>query len=386
MKIVRVETRTLAAYWADLFGDMSKVPHHLLHPSANFSGSNPPRLGQSSTLVFIETDEGITGVGESWGLPEPRVVASVIEHLLRPVLLDRDPLATEQLWEAMYRRLQNSYLRGTLLEAMSGIDMALWDIKGKKLGLPVFRLLGGPLRDRIETYASPVPFMPPAEAAEKALEFTRRGFRTIKVKIGDGLKQDMERIKAVREAVGGDVGIVTDANCGYKVPEAVQAGHRLAEYGVRWLEEPVAFEDKAGLAEVRRSVAIAVVAGENEHTALGVMDLLLRRAVDAVQVNLTRCGGITGALRIAHLAHPFSIPMSPHGVGSAVGIAATLHLAAAVPNFTIYEYNQLLNPLRDELLKEPFVFKDSCLGVPDGPGLGIELDRKVLERFSLREQ
>ena len=333
MKITDVRIKNLVVKWADLFGDISRVPHYLLHPSANFSGPNPPRLGQFSTLIFIDTDEGLTGVGEAWGLPDPRVVGSIIEHLLKPLLVGKDPTAIEQLWEKMYGSMQNSHLRGTLLEAISGIDIALWDIKGKSLSLPIHRIMGGPIREDIETYASPVPFMPPKDAAEKALEFVKKGFKTIKMKIGAGIKKDLEDIKAVREALGPEIGIVTDANCGFSVPEAISIGRRLPDYDVKWLEEPVAVEDREGLAEVRRAVDLAVVAGENEHTVFGVLELLQRRAVDAVQVNITRCGGITGLRRIAELSSAFKIPVAPHGVGSAVGVAATLQALSATPNF-----------------------------------------------------
>jgi D-arabinonate dehydratase/D-galactarolactone cycloisomerase len=382
MKITDVRIKNLVVEWADLFGDISKVPYYLLHPSANFSGENPPRLGQFSTLIFIDTDEGLTGIGESWGLPDPRVVGSIIENMLKPLLVGKDPLAIEQIWQKMYGSMQNGHLRGTLLEAMSGIDIALWDIKGKYLNLPVYRLLGGPVRERIETYASPVPFVPPREAAEKALEFTGKGFKTIKLKIGAGIKKDLEGIKAVREAVGPEIGIVTDANCGFTVPDAISLGRRLPEYDVKWLEEPVSVEDKAGLAEVRRAVDVAVVAGENEHTVFGILDLLQLRAVDAVQVNITRCGGITGARKIAELAGAFKIPMAPHGVGSAVGVTATLHLLSAVQNCMIYEYNQLLNPLRDDLLTEPLDFREGYLHAPEKPGLGIELKKDLIKKYA----
>ena len=383
MKITNIRINNLVAKWADLFGDISKVPDSLLHPSANFSGENPPRLGQFSTLIFIETDEGITGVGEAWGLPDPRIVGSIIENMLKPILLGRDPLAIESLWQKMYASMQNSHMRGTLLEAISGIDIALWDIKGKYLNSPVYSLLGGPVRKKIETYASPVPFLQPSKAAEKALEFTEKGFKTIKLKIGAGIKHDISIVKAVRDATGPEVGIVTDANCGYTVPEAITVGRKLSEYDVLWLEEPVSVENKVGLAEVRSALDLAVVAGENEHTITGILELLQLRAIDAVQVNITRCGGITGTKKIAELANAFSIPIAPHGVGSAVGITATLQLLRATQNFMIYEYNQLLNPLRDELLTEPLNFSDGYLFTSEEAGLGLELNKDTINRFKI---
>ncbi len=383
MKITNVRVQNLVARWDVLFGGADKVPNELLHPSANFSGSKPPRLGQFSTLVFVETDEGVTGVGEAWALPDPVVVSTVIEKRLAPMLLGRDPQSTEQIWEEMAGAWENAFLRGTLFEAMSGIDIALWDIKAKALGLPIHKVLGGPTRRRVATYASPVPLGAPEDGARRAREFVDKGFKAIKIKIGSSLERDIARIRAIQAEVGPEVMLVTDANGAYRVPNAVVMSRRLAEIGVSWLEEPVAVHDRAGLAEVRSKSEIAVVTGENEHTVEGVADLLRLKATDAVQINITRCGGITGARRIALAAAAHNVPMSPHGVGSAVGVAAVLQLLATIPNFWIYEYNQLLNPLRDTLLTEPIGFEDGELLVPDRPGLGVELNPEVLERFAV---
>lgn len=383
MKITHVHVRPMAVYWADVFGGEEKVPESFWRPSANFMGVRR-REGQFSTFVVVETDEGVSGLGEAWGLPDPLVSATIAERLLAPLLIGQDPYAIDHLWEQMYQSLHNGLPRPFVLEAMSGIDIALWDLKGKALGVPIARLLGGPHRTRIETYASPVPFLAPAAAAEKALSFIEKGFRSIKLKIGRGRAVDLAMVAAVRQAVGDDIRIVADANCGMTVPQAVQMGKALADYGVEWLEEPLPVTDRAGLAQVRHAIDIAVVAGENEHHTHGVLELLQADAVDAVQINITRTGGITGALRIANLAHSYGVRLAPHGVGSAVGIAAILHLLAAIPNCWIYEYNQLLNPLRDNLLAEPLPFADGFLHVPTGPGLGVTLQDDAFDRYKLR--
>lgn len=383
MKITRVEVRPMAVYWADIFGGEDKVPESFWRPSANFMGVRR-REGQFSTFVIVETDEGVSGIGEGWGLPDPLVSATIAERLLAPVLIGQDPFAIDYLWDTMYESIYTGLPRPYVLEAMSAIDIALWDLKGKALGLPIVRLLGGPHRSRVETYASPVPFLPPAPAVAKAQEFIAKGFRSIKLKIGRSPAADLAMVAAVREAVGPDILIVTDANCGMTVPQAIQMGKALAEYGVEWLEEPLAVTDRAGLAEVRHAVDIAVVTGENEHHTDGILALLQARATDAVQINVTRTGGITGARRIAQLAHSYGVPLAPHGVGSAIGVAATLHLMGAIPNAWIYEYNQLLNPLRDDLLAQPLPFADGYLEIPTGPGLGITLQDGVFERYKLR--
>src|SRR5688572_23404179 len=183
MKITRVEVRPMAVYWADIFGGEEKVPDSFWRPSANFMGVRR-REGQFSTFVVVETDEGVSGLGEAWGLPDPLVSATIAERLLAPLLIGQDPFAIDYIWEQMaHSVMQNALPRPFVLEAMSGIDIALWDLKGKALGLPVTSLLGGPHRSRIETYASPVPFLPPEPAAAKAQEFIDKGFRSIKLKI-----------------------------------------------------------------------------------------------------------------------------------------------------------------------------------------------------------
>jgi L-alanine-DL-glutamate epimerase-like enolase superfamily enzyme len=386
VKVTKIKVHPLAVYWDDLFGGRQNVPPYLLRPSANFTAEDRPRLGQLSTLVVIETDEGVTGIGESWGLPDPQVATTLINRLLAPCILGQNPLAIEHLWESMVDRVLNGFHRAFLMEAISGIDIALWDIKGKILNLPVHQILGGPFRQRIKTYASPVPFMPPDAAAEKAREFVAKGFQAMKIKVGADQQRDIAVVAAVRDAVGANIMLVADANCGCTVPEAIQLGRRLTDYGVAWLEEPLPVQDRSGLARVREALDIAVVAGENEHTARGVLELLQHAAVDAVQINITRVGGITGALRIAHLAHAYGIPIAPHGVGSAIGLAATLQYLASIPNFMIYEYNQLLNPLRDNLLAEPFGFEDGALLVPQEAGLGVTLAPNVLAKYALKQE
>ncbi len=229
-----------------------------------------------------------------------------------------------------------------------------------------------------------MPFLPPEPAVAKAQEFIDKGFRSIKLKIGRGFAADLEMVAAVREAIGSEIRMVTDANCGLTIPHAIQLGKALAEFGIEWLEEPLPVPDRSGLAEVRQALDIAVVAGENEHHTVGIRQLLEARAVDAVQINVTRAGGITGAMRIAQLANAHGAPLAPHGVGSAVGMAAILHVLGAIPNAWIYEYNQLLNPLRDDLLADPIPFRDGYLEIPTGPGLGVVLQDGAFERYKLR--
>jgi L-alanine-DL-glutamate epimerase-like enolase superfamily enzyme len=383
LTITSVEVRHLEVAFESLYDGLENVPDWLLYPAASHLAY--PRSGQFATLVRIGTADGLVGVGEAYGLPRPEVTATVISELLRPALIGRDAMATEALWEDMYSAQKRAgHTKGFYLEAISGIDMALWDLRGKAAGLPVHRLLGGPVREWIPCYASPVPFMPtPDESAARAATFVEQGFHRIKIKLGRGIETDVDHVHAVREKVGDDIEILVDANCAYRVDAAIRLGQRLAELGVTWLEEPLETDDLDGLAEVRGAVPMAVVNGETEFTKYGVREALTRRAIDIVMPNLARAGGITEARRIAALADAFHVEVSPHGVGSAINMSAALQFCAATPNIRFYEYNQLPNPLRTALLTHEPEFRDSALRVPDGPGLGVTLDDDAVEDYTV---
>lgn len=383
MKIVEVEAIALSAPWEKIFNGIDKVPAHLLRPAANQVAT--PRPGQATTLVRIQADNGLEGIGEAHGLMAPEITMTIVGQLFRPVLLGRNPLDTGVIWELLYGMQRgNGHTRGYMLMALAGVDMALWDLKGKYLEQPVHQLLGGAYRKTIPVYASPVPFLPdPAQSAEQARVFVSQGFNAIKLKIGRGVEQDAAHVAAVREAIGPSIQLMLDCNCGYDARTALLVANAVAPYNPFWLEEPVPPEDIDGLAFVRSRAPMRVVAGECEHSSFGIRELLSRQAVDAVQPNICRAGGITEGQRIALVASMYNVPVAPHGVGSAVAIAAALHWMAATSNFLIYEYNRFLNPIREEILRQPLALRDGCLQVPDGPGLGIEIDPAVIERYSV---
>ncbi|MER7284094.1 mandelate racemase/muconate lactonizing enzyme family protein [Dactylosporangium sp. NPDC000244] len=383
LTIASVEAIALSAPFERVYGSLDAVPEWLLTPAS--SHRVLPRLGQYTTLVRIRTTDGLEGIGEAYGLPEPRVTATIVGSLLGPMLLGRDAGASEALWELMYGAQAGAGRTGGFyLEAISGVDLALWDLRGKAAGLPVHRLLGGPVRDTVPVYASPIPFLPTtAESAERALSFVDAGFRAVKLKLGRGEATDLAHAEAVVDALAGRAALHVDLNCAYDVKTAVRLGLALEPLGVRWLEEPLATDDVAGLAEVRAAVRIPVVTGESEFSRFGYRDFLQQRAVDVVMPNLTRAGGITEARRIAALCSAFHVDVSPHGVGSAVGLAAALQFAAATPNVPIYEYNRLPNPLRDDLPVERPSLVDGALAVPDGPGLGVTLDEELIAEYEV---
>jgi D-arabinonate dehydratase/D-galactarolactone cycloisomerase len=383
LTIASVEAIALAAPFERMYGSLDAVPSWLLTPAS--SHRVLPRLGQYTTLVRIRTVDGLEGIGEAYGLPEPRVTATIIGKLLAPMLVGRDAGASEALWELMFGAQAGAGRTGGFyLEAISGVDLALWDLRGKAAGQPVHRLLGGPVRGSVPVYASPIPFLPSTgDSVERALDFVGQGFRAMKLKLGRGEETDLAHTAAVIEALDGKAALHVDLNCAYGVKTAIRLGHALESLGVRWLEEPLATDDVAGLAEVRAAVRIPVVTGESEFIRYGYRDFLLQRAVDVVMPNLARAGGITEARRIAALCSAFHVDVSPHGVGSAVGLAAALQFAAATPNVPIYEYNRLPNPLRDDLPAVRPSLVDGALVVPGEPGLGVTLDEDLVSFYEV---
>lgn len=374
MRITRVEAIPLWAAFADALGGADKVPADLSSPA--FGMLSVPLSGQGCVLVRVHTDEGVVGVGESMGRPGPRGTAAHIEEVLGPILIGQDPLRIEAHWAAMTRQLRFAPM------AVGGVDIALWDLRGKAYGEPVHRLLGGPFRSSIDCYASPIPYLPtPDASAERALGFVDDGFRAVKLKIGRGVEVDLEHVAAVRAALGASVKLLVDANGAYTLSDSVRLARGLVRHDVYWLEEPVSLEHPEDLAEVRRKADLPIASGEGLGSLYQYRDLLDAGGVDVLMPNVTRCGGITGFRRVAEAAALRNVTIAPHGVGSGVGILAALQAIAGTENFLIYEYNQLFNPLRHAVLADPLVFRDGRLDVPATPGVGIALDDAALERF-----
>lgn len=381
MKITDIEAIALAAPFAQAFGGLDNVPPELLRPAANQVAT--PRGGQFSTIVRVRTDEGIEGIGEAFGLPAPEITATIVARHFKPLLIGRDPRDTTVLWELAYGAQRGGgQTAGFMLEALSGIDAALWDIKGKALGLSVAQLLGGAFRDRIPVYASPVPFMPaPEESARAAQALAARGFHGIKLKVGRGIEEDLAHVAAVRQAIGSGIDLMLDLNCAYDARTAITLARQLLPYNIFWIEEPTPPEDLAGLAEVHRRAEMPVVTGESVYTAFAMRDILVRGAADSLQPNIAKAGGITECARIGELARIFNVSIAPHGVGSGLAIAAALQWCASLPNLLVYEANQFFNPLREVVINETIELCDSHLVVPPGPGLGVSLNEEGIAPY-----
>ena len=352
---------------------------------------------RQAALCVVTTDEGIQGVGEALctsGLA--KIVASIISDAYAPLIIGRDPFDNATLWDFLYNRTRDQGMKGLPLSALSAIDIALWDIKGKALGMPVYKLLGGAYRNKARVYATGL-YEPQNVASvkdalvEEALGYKKDGFSAMKLKVGYGIEKDMEYVKAVREAIDDDIVLMVDANHAYNAAEAIRLAREMEAYDVYWFEEPVPPEDIEGYIEVKQKSNILITGGECEFTRYGFRELITRRAVDILQPDLCTTGGFTEIMRIIALASAWNVPIMPHVWGSNVGLAASLQLFAVLPHFPerrfpaepFFEYDRSPHPLRDGVTQEKFIMKGGYLDIPGRPGLGITLDMDFVRKHTI---
>jgi D-galactarolactone cycloisomerase len=337
---------------------------------------------RSTTLVQIDTDEGISGWGSCSGNGE--LIEFIVARILSPLIVGMDPTRVDEVWDRAYIRGGHKEFgtRGIGVVALSGIDVALWDIVGKIRGLPLYQLLGGKCRDRVPVYATALYPEDAAIVAKRAREFADQGFHGVKIKVGFDLDQDIETVRTVRQELGRDFIMMTDANQGYTVDVGLKAAEAFVESGVFWLEEPLFAEDTAGHARLREKTGVPIAVGENLHMCSAFENFVVRQAVDFLQPDVARAGGITEIRKIAALAAAHRVPISFHTWGDAVALAASIHLSAAISECTVMELDYTYNPLRAELLRQPLEVKSGFMVPPSGPGLGIDLDADALERFA----
>jgi len=375
MKITDVKAIPVWASFEEALG--GKVPDELARPA--FGMRKTVLQGQGAVIVVITTDEGLIGIGESMGRPGPIGSAGYINEVLAPILIGEDPRHTEVLWHAMNEELRFAPM------GISGVDMALWDIRGKIYGDSLVNLLGGASHEQVACYASPIPFMAtPDDSANKAHEFINQGFLALKLKIGRGIVTDISHGEAVRDVIGKDIKLLVDANGAYTVSESITLAQELVKLDVFWLEEPVHPEYVDDLARIRRRIDLPIASGEWLGTVYQFRDLIKADAVDIIMPNITRCGGVTGMQKIAQFAALENIKVAPHGVGLGLGISASISLCATMQNFLIYEYNQLFNPLRDTIMQETIHFQDGFLRSNLNDGLGITLNDETLTQYAIR--
>src|SRR5215210_5754905 len=349
MKIAAIKTYVLSA--------------DLKTPFAYSQGWYDKRM---ALVVEVVTDKGLSGFGEVYGPPRPN--RGVVEAYA-PLLAGEDPFAIERHWQRLYNHLRDHGQRGLAIQALSGIDIALWDLKGRALGQPVHVLMGGPIRDRVRAYATGLyrRDRPDHETylREEAASHAAAGLAAMKLKIGWGVGEDIRLTRALRDA------------------RAVE------DLDIGWFEEPVAPEDYGGYREVKAGTTIPVAGGECAFTRFGFRRLLTERLVDIAQPDTCAAGGLSECKKIADMAAAFGVRYVPHCWGTGIARAAALQLLAVLPhnppglhaNEPLLEFDMSEHPIRDAVTTEPIVQEGGWVRVPSGPGLGIEIDRAALERF-----
>jgi L-alanine-DL-glutamate epimerase-like enolase superfamily enzyme len=347
--------------------------------------------GQDALIVKVHTDAGITGIGEvdSAPLAVKSVIDGPFSHTtatgLANVVIGEDPFETEKLWHKMYRANIYAGRRGIGVHAMSGIDLALWDIKGKALGMPVWKLLGGGFRDSIRCYASSLWGPTPGKTRELASRLRDQGFTAMKFgwdPMGRDEATDIALVREARKGMGGECDLMIDAGLVYDAKTAIQRARAFEEYRPFWFEEPLRPDDYEGYAKLSAASPLRIAAGEEESNRLSFLDLMDRGKIDVVQVDLTRCGGFTEAMKIAALAWDRGLPVANHGFTTYVNVAAALHWLASIPNALICEFvTEEETNLREAITNQRLRAVDGVLKIPDAPGLGIDLNERAIAQY-----
>ncbi|MDT8344978.1 MAG: mandelate racemase/muconate lactonizing enzyme family protein [Thermohalobaculum sp.] len=368
--------------------------HVLDHPLETAFESASMRFDRRQhCLVEVVCEDGTTGWGEALG---PALLNAAVVRAYAARLIGRNPLDTEILWQELYNLFRDQGQPGFGMTALSGVDVALWDIKGKRFGVPVSILLGGRLRESVRAYATGA-FRRDgvdrvADNAAECAAHVAAGFHAVKIKIGFDPAEDLRVIAAVREAIGPAARLMIDANHGYDVREAIAVGQAAARHDIDWFEEPVIPEQLDAYRAVRAGQTIPVAGGETWHGRFGFRAPLQGRCIDIAQPDLCGSGGFTEMRRIADMAALHGVRLVPHVWGTGVQIAASLQFMAAQlpdpprrePIAPILEFDRTPNPFRQAILTVPIEHEAGMVRIPDGPGLGIEIDRTALAAFTLK--
>jgi L-alanine-DL-glutamate epimerase-like enolase superfamily enzyme len=357
------------------------------------------KVKSDATLILVETDTGLTGMGAALG--SPPVVAAIVEHELAVEVIGEDPLFSERIYEKMYNgsRAQPALERempqpeasrrsGMVMEAIAGIDIAVWDVKAQALRIPIYQALGA-VRSHVRGYASGG-WAPGDEAEAELGGYAAKGFTAVKMRVvgrdGFSIEKCVRRVQAARRGIGPGVELMVDAHGSLEVPVAISLARALEPYDIAWFEEPVSPENHPGQAEVRRATRIPIASGEREFTRYGFQSLLMNNAIDVAQPDVARAGGFTEIRRIAALTSARDIRLAPHAWGSGILFAASIHVAMSAANCHILEVSQGYMPMMYELFNEPFdVRPDGTVHAPERPGLGYTLRSDALDRFKYVE-
>ncbi|MEO6566662.1 MAG: mandelate racemase/muconate lactonizing enzyme family protein [Casimicrobiaceae bacterium] len=346
---------------------------------------------RTACIVEVVAEDGTTGWGECFG---PAQLNAAIVSAYAPRLIGADALATDAIWQDLYGAYRDQGQKGLAISALSGVDIALWDLKGRHFGVPVHRLLGGPLRRSVRAYATGTYRVEHGDPLEYVVDevagYVEQGFHAAKLKIGFDVAADVALIRAVRKRVGPRPRLMLDANHGYDAIEAIALGRAVADQDIDWFEEPVIPEDLASYRDVRQGQPIPVAGGECEYTRWGFREVLMSRSMDIIQPDTCAAGGISECKKIADMAAAFGVRYVPHVWGTGIALAASLQLLAVLPHSPLrltpreplLEFDRSEHPFRQAVLMQPIEHVRGMVQIPDGPGLGIEVDREALKKFA----
>ena len=336
-----------------------------------------------TTLILVHTECGAVGVGSVYSYPA--LVYLIVREQLASVLMGEDPTEVEALWEKMYALTRWYGRKGAALSAIGGVDTALWDLRGQAEGRPVWALLGGE-SDRCPAYASGLLWKEDVkELAAEASNYIDAGYRRVKMRLARSEEYDRAAVEAVRGAVGAENDVIVDASMRYHLDLARRMGDFLTEQGVFWYEEPFAPENIDDFSSLRGTVGVPLAAGENEFGHQGFRELIRESAVDIVQPDACRCGGISEVWKVARLAAEHGLRFATHSWSDAVAIVANAHVVGAMPNGLTVEIDRMNNPFVDELLEQPLDVVDGEIALGDQPGLGVKLNENVIGRCRLAD-
>ena len=354
------------------------------------------------TLVVVTTDTGLQGFGEAKAaVGSSGVCASIvttIESEIKPLLIGQNVDDIARIWEMVYNGTRDHYAltrgrkfpilgrRGISISALSGVDMALWDIKGKRLGVPVVSLLGGVCRDKMQAYASGG-WADAVNIGNQLNSYIEKGFKAVKMRVGimdNTVRKSIERVKAARQEIGDEIKLMVDAHGTFSVPEAKQFCKGIEDSDIYWFEEPCSPDNRTGTAEVKRATSIPVAAGESEYTSFDIRDLIDVRALDVVQPDAAIIGGISESVKVAALANAYQLELAPHCWGSAFSFAAGIHVAFSSPSAVMIEFSAGGNPMMYELVNEKIEVKDGFISRPERPGLGFTPDWNFVKEFAVK--
>ncbi len=343
-------------------------------------------------IVKIISDDGIVGWGEAYG-PAPVVKESI--NYIKQNIIGMNPLDSDVIWSTLFRRVHDYGRSGVFVSAISAIDIALWDIKGKYHKLPVSALLGGSYREKIRPYATGLYFSDSKtltdDLCNEALEYVNEGFKSIKMKVGLNLKDDITNVKAVRNAIGPDIELMIDSNHAYSYDEALKLSKKLEDQDIKWFEEPLSPEFYDQYSDFKSKSLIPVAAGECEYLRYGFQKLLDKNCVDFLQMDICSCGGLTEAKRISALSSTKGVKVIPHTWGSGIAFYTAINFISnlePIPgrlyNEDAYiEYDRTENKIRENIIKDNIIMKDGYISVNDKPGLGVDVDETYLNEIKI---